>query len=108
IVDTRPSYATMPPHPLLRGHIMISKIIAGVLAAAVLSVGGYAYWQYSSDSSEAGCETPGSWSSPETTTATPPRWPEPVRTKISAEPCCCCEGEDATQEVLTIQPHELK
>ena len=26
---------------------MVAKILAGVLAVAVLSVGGYAYWQYS-------------------------------------------------------------
>ena len=26
---------------------MLSKILAGVLAVAVLTVGGYAYWQYS-------------------------------------------------------------
>jgi hypothetical protein len=85
---------------------MLSKIIAGVLAAAVLTVGGYAYWEYSSD-------TPGSChQSTEPcsvqSTATPPCCQEPSRTGKAGEPCCCCEGEEGTPEVLAIAPRELK
>jgi hypothetical protein len=85
---------------------MISKIIAGVLAAAVLSVGGYAYWQYSEGAQDPCCQ-PIEPSSLQTAT-TPPCCQEPSRTKISAEPCCCCEGEEGTAEVLAIAPRELK
>lgn len=85
---------------------MLSKIIAGLLAAAVLSVGGYAYWQYSSDSSEPCCETIGNC--PSDTATVPPCCQEPSRTNVSSKPCCCCEGEEATPEVLAVQPRELK
>src|SRR6478735_11096331 len=49
VVDSQPIDATMPTGPtfILPGDsFMASKILAAVFAVAVLSVGGYTYWEY--------------------------------------------------------------
>src|SRR5262245_15518409 len=48
LVDTGREDATMPPPTLHSMEVlsMFSKILAVVLTAVVLTVGGYAYWQY--------------------------------------------------------------
>jgi hypothetical protein len=84
---------------------MLSKMLAGLLAAAVLTVGGYAYWQYAD-----GCtETPAP-SSPCSTheSTSPPCCLEPSRSAVKAP--CCCEDDDSapSPEVLAIEPRELK
>ena len=92
-------------HSFVGVFIMISKILAGVLAAAVLSVGGYAYWQYANGNPECTHEPACPSSSP--VAAVPPCCQEPSRTQAPAKPCCDCDDESST-EVLTIQPRELK
>lgn len=85
---------------------MLSKIIAGVLAAAVLTVGGYAYWNCSCGTNDTPQEsvTPCSHS----TATVPPCCQEPSRIKVSAEGCCCGEGDEGIPEVLAIAPREVK
>lgn len=85
---------------------MLSKIIAGVLAAAVLTVGGYAYWNCSCCSCDS--QTEAVTTCPQQTATVPPCCQEPSRIKVSAEGCCCCEGEEGTPEVLAVAPREVK
>ena len=86
---------------------MVSKILAGVMAAAVLTVGGYAYWQNSSPSSENPAQSAGAC--PSQSTGLPPCCQEPSRISLAAKPSCCTEDEnDSAPEVLAIRPRELK
>jgi hypothetical protein len=89
---------------------MLSKVLAGVFAAAVLTVGGYAYYQYATGAPD-----------PVTDPATQPATGCCAVQSIAAPSCCqeptraaavssCC-GDDApaaTVEVLAVQPREVK
>jgi hypothetical protein len=101
------------PHESLssaREFIMVSKILAAVLAVGVLSVGGYTYWKYA-DGHCCG-------SNPQTTPIStptetvPPCCQEPSRTScfgLPQEVNCCGEADvPAAAEVLTVQPREVK
>jgi len=93
---------------------MASKILATVLAVAVLSVGGYTYWQYADGTGCCGTQAP----TPESSTGCPaasidmPCCQEPSRTScITLGPgeSCCDDGPAASgPEVLTIAPREVK
>jgi hypothetical protein len=92
---------------------MASKLLAVVLAAAVLTVGGYTYWEFA----DGGCCKAKAPAEATATTpcdsATPPCCQEPSRTScIALAPGeGCCEDLPSTvgsSEVLTIMPHEVK
>lgn len=95
---------------------MASKILAAVLAVAVLSVGGYTYWQYAEGHGCCGTRT--ATSAGELPTAcpsdatVPPCCQEPSRSScLSASadiPCCEDAPATAAPEVLAIQPREVK
>jgi len=55
---------TIPLHSAAGGFIVISKILAGVFAVAVLTFGGYAYWQYADGPAENPSQTSGCSSQP--------------------------------------------
>ena len=81
---------------------MLSKVLAVVLSAVVLTVGGYAYWQYTDGNHCCSTTTP-----TETVNTTPPCCQEPSRTSV--EISCCSSGESVgTPEVLTIAPREVE
>lgn len=83
---------------------MVSKILAGLLAVAVLSVGGYTFWQFT-DGHCCGSRTEFVRS---TQGDPPPCCQQPSRTSclsLSTEDGCC---NDATPEVLDIPPREVK
>jgi hypothetical protein len=86
---------------------MLSKILAVVLAVTVLSVGGYAYWQYTND-------TPATPTEEQTTSGckTVPPAPcclEPSRAScVSVEGCCSEKDTGTPSEVLAIEPREVK
>ena len=95
---------------------MVTKVLAVVFAAAVLTAGGYTYWQYA----DGCCGT-------ESVSAQPPA-AQPPCPSAEVSPCCleptraarfstrsgegCCDDVDfnapAGPEVLTIQPREVK
>jgi hypothetical protein len=82
---------------------MIAKVLAGVLAFVVLTVGGYAYWQYTGD---CGCGTESV--SQSTSAPVPPCCQEPSRSDCGLSLAVpCCESESGA-EVLTIAPREVK
>ena len=84
---------------------MVSKILAGLLAVAVLSVGGYTYWQFTDG------HCCGSQIQPVQTSEgdTPPCCQQPSRTSLSLSTGdACCEDVHATPEVLDIPPREVK
>ena len=82
---------------------MLSKVLAVVLTAVVLTVGGYAYWQYA-DGNHC-CSTTNAPT--ETVNTTPPCCQEPSR--VSVEFSCCSSGDSvSTPEVLTIVPREVE
>jgi hypothetical protein len=91
---------------------MVSKVLAAVLVVAVLSVGGYTYWQYA----DSPCCTPIQPRNTPVTTAvvepvTPSCCQEPSRVTAAAGECCCESAGSATEpkaEVLAIMPHEVK
>jgi hypothetical protein len=93
---------------------MASKILAAVFAVAVLSVGGYTYWQYA-DGTHC-CAT--KVQAPEPSTGSPaaslslPCCQEPSRTSCVSlapgESCCDDTPAAAGPEVLTIAPREVK
>ena len=95
---------------------MASKILAGLLAVAVLSVGGYTYWQYADGHGCCGPRT--ATSTGDTPTACPsdatvsPCCQEPSRTSClglsTDSPCCEDAPTKAAPEVLAIQPREVK
>src|SRR5262245_41955059 len=96
LVDSRRTNATMPHCAVSRWEelAMFSKILAVALTAVVLTVGGYAYWQYADGKH---C------CSPQTAPSDPvnngPCCQEPSRT--SAEFRCCSDMETpCTPEVL--------
>lgn len=97
---------------------MASKILAGLLAVAVLSVGGYTYWQYAdghgccgtrtvapADDLSVGCPSH---------EAISPCCQEPSRSSglstADDSPTCCEDAPAAapTPEVLAIRPREVK
>src|SRR4051794_41597766 len=91
---------------------MASKILAGLLAVAVLSVGGYTYWQYADGHC---CGTRTTTTEPTACPASATLAPcceEPSRTSclsLSTEaPCCEDVPTPAATEVLAIQPREVK
>jgi hypothetical protein len=94
---------------------MASKILASLLAVAVLSVGGYTYWQYA-DGHCCGPRTATSTGELSTgcpsTGATAPCCEEPSRTSCPSlstdSPCCEDAPTSATAEVLAVQPREVK
>jgi len=89
---------------------MVSKILAAVFAVAVLTVGGYTYWQYSGGHC---CGTQPA-AAPSTCTETPSCCQEPSRTSCFGLPPgeSCCEDVDfnakPSPEVLTIQPRVVQ
>src|SRR5687768_14613018 len=94
-----------PSTPSLHTEVsfMFAKVLAGVLAVTVMTVGGYAYWQYTGD---CGCGTDSV--SPVSSGPVPPCCEQPSRSDCGltlASPCC---GSDSDAEVLTIAPREVK
>lgn len=92
---------------------MVSKVLAGLLAAAVLSVGGYTYWQYAGGCGGCGntpVSTPpdGAGSASET----PSCCQQLSRTNCFSLPpgdgCCDDAASAAAPEVLDIPPREVK
>jgi hypothetical protein len=87
---------------------MFSKILAGVMAVAVLTVGGYAYWQYSDGSACCGTAPATQQSAAEQ----PSCCQEISRSSCCADVAtpCCSEASPSTgdAEVLAIQPREVK
>lgn len=88
---------------------MLSKVLAVVLAASVLSVGGYAYWQYTNDKPEATCDAcPNSALGTEPVSISPCCL-EPSRAAcVSVEMPCCSDKGESVAEVLSIAPREVK
>jgi hypothetical protein len=93
---------------------MASKILAGLLAVAVLSVGGYTYWQYADGHGCCGTQSP--TTEPSTGCSTDatiaPCCLEPSRTSCLStstdSPCCEDAPTSAAPEVLAVQPREVK
>jgi hypothetical protein len=93
---------------------MVAKILAGLLAVAVVSVGGYTYYQYS-DGSPC-CASRSQTSAPSTgcpsESDTPPCCTEPSRTSCmtlpAGEGCCDDPPSKSSTEVLNIPPREVK
>ena len=93
---------------------MASKILAAVFAVAVLSVGGYTYWEYADGSRCCGSNG----ATPEPTTGCPivsvalPCCQEPARTSCVSlapgESCCDQPAAAPSPEVLSIPPREVK
>ena len=93
---------------------MVSKILAVTLAVAVLTVGGYTYWQYADGTPCCGTRA----QTPEASTGCPaasvslPCCQEPSRvTRASLSPGeSCCEDAPAANspEVLAVMPREVK
>ena len=90
---------------------MVPKILAAVLAVAVLSVGGYTYWHYSDGHCcplQAAADQV--TSSDPATAEKPSCCQQPSRTggvSLSTGEGCCEDGH-ATPEVLDIPPREVK
>jgi len=87
---------------------MFSKVLAGVFAVAVLTAGGYAYWQYT-DGAPC-CRT-------QTAADTEPSDQAPCCQELgrmscplspAVAPACCDESDAGAPEVLAIQPREMK
>jgi hypothetical protein len=93
---------------------MASKILAVVLAAAVLTVGGYTYWQYADGTPCCGTRAQTS----EASTGCPaasvslPCCQEPSRVSranLSPGDSCCEDARAANgPEVLAVMPREVK
>jgi hypothetical protein len=88
---------------------MLSKVLAGVFAVAVLTVGGYAYWQYTDGAPCCGTRA----AAEQSTSDTPPCCQEPSRASCpfaaTDAPACCDESSPAVAaEALAIQPREVK
>src|SRR3954470_7508848 len=104
-----------PPFHFAREvHSMVSKVLAGLLAVAVLSVGGYTYWQYADGHGCCGASTTATgpstgWPSAESRA---PCGQERSRTSclgLSTDSACCEDAPTkAAPEVLAIQPREVK
>jgi hypothetical protein len=87
---------------------VLSKVLAGVFAVAVLTVGGYAYWQYT-DGPCCGDRTASDRSASDTL----PCCQEPSRGSVcpfaaTDAPACCDESGSVAPEVVAIQPREVK
>jgi len=90
---------------------MFSKILIGVFAVAVMTVGGFAYYNHLTGCCPLGLKDSPCAASPEEQTSTvPPCCQQPSRISVSAEaPCCMSEGPaSGTSEVLAIEPREVK
>jgi hypothetical protein len=88
---------------------MFAKVLAGVLGALVLSVGGYAYWQYLDGDPGAACCSQTQGTATDSAAAEPDCCSEASRACVlsaSALPACCGESP-AAAEVLTIAPREV-
>lgn len=83
---------------------MLSKILAVALTAVVLTVGGYAYWQYA-DGEHQCCSTT---TAPITTTNTAPPCCQESSRNICEVSCCSETGPSSSTEVLTIAPREVE
>jgi len=88
---------------------VLSKILAGVLAVGVLSVGGFAYWQYA----DCPCDTPTEQPSacPSQGTETSPCCLQPLRGSLaqSTDASCSKDSEVVTSaETLAIPPREVE
>jgi hypothetical protein len=93
---------------------MVSKILAVTLAVAVLTVGGYTYWEYADGAPCCGVQA----QTPEASTGCPaasvslPCCQEPSRSgPVSlASVEACCEEAPARNgpEVLAVMPREVK
>jgi hypothetical protein len=98
-------------HSPAGGFIVISKILAGVFAIAVLTVGGYAYWQYADGTADTPTQPSGCSSQP---TPMPPCCQEPSRSTSGSTDTVvpCCEMPTTANplgaEELTIPPREIK
>ena len=90
---------------------MISKILAGVFAVAVLTVGGIAYWQYANCCADTSTLSSGCSSEP---APTPPCCQQPLRSTSSSSDTVvpCCEMPTTLDlpgvETLTVPPREIK
>ena len=95
---------------------MAPKILATLLAAAVLSVGGYTYWQYADGCHCCNAVTPTTETSApcpvQADSDAPPCCQEPSRTSCFSLPpgesCCADAPVAAAPEVLNIPPREVK
>src|SRR5262249_17663394 len=93
------------------GFIVISKILAGVFAVTVLTVGGYAYWQYADGPAENPTHPSGCSSQP---APMPPCCHQPSRATSGSSdtvvPCCDLPltPDSLGAEELTIPPREIK
>jgi hypothetical protein len=88
---------------------VISKILAGVFAVAVLIVGGYAYWQYADGAADTPTQSSGCSSQP---TQVLPCCQEPSRANYLTGPAdiSCCRDTDngSPAEAIAIPPREIK
>jgi hypothetical protein len=86
-----------------------SKILAGVFAIAVLTVGGYTYWYYSDSPGESSCRQPSG--EPAQITVPLPCCQEPTRASClqpADVPCCKEDDSPVAPETLAIAPREVK
>jgi hypothetical protein len=103
----------LPFIPLREVFIVLSKILAGVLAVGVLTVGGYAYWQQSSDCC---CDTTTDQQQPSSdcpaqSDETPSCCQAPSRASLTKHTdASCCDSLDSvvSAETLDIPPREVK
>ena len=88
---------------------MFSKILAGVFAVAVLTVGGIAYWQYAGGTADNSTQSSGCSSQP---APMPPCCQEASRANCLTGPAeiSCCRDTDCESpaEALAIPPREIK
>jgi hypothetical protein len=91
---------------------VLSKILAAVLAVGVLTVGGYAYWQYSDGCCDATtAQQQPSSDCPAQSDETPSCCDAPSRaslTKHTDASCCDSLESVVSAETLAIPPREVK
>jgi hypothetical protein len=83
---------------------MLSKVLAGVFAVAVLTVGGYAYWQYTDGTHCCGTQAPAD----ESASATPPCCQELSRMSCPLSGTDVPTSSPVAPELLAIEPREVK
>ena len=83
---------------------MLSKILAGVFAAGVLTTGAYVY-----STGSMCCHSDSGSACPAASTDEPSCCQQATRTScFNIPPEACCEETDTLSEVLAIQPREVK
>jgi len=92
---------------------MFSKVLIGMFAVIVMSVGGFAYYNHSTGCCPLGLvDSPGTSCSPvEQSAEVPSCCQQPSRLSLSIESPCCGFSEASaagTVEVLAIAPREVK